>query len=56
LREILSTMAARLMPEAFAWVSLTGKTVTAENILADAVCARRLAESLEALIAATRSC
>jgi chromate reductase, NAD(P)H dehydrogenase (quinone) len=56
LREILSTMAARLMPEAFAWVFLTGKTVTAENILADAVCARRLAESLEALIAATRSC
>jgi chromate reductase len=55
LREILSTMAARLLPEAFAWISLTGKTVTAENILADAVCARRLAESLEALIAATRA-
>jgi NAD(P)H-dependent FMN reductase len=56
LREILSTMAARLMPEAFASISLTGKTVTADDILADAVCARRLKESLEALIAATRSC
>jgi chromate reductase, NAD(P)H dehydrogenase (quinone) len=56
LQEILSTMAARLMPEAFASISLTGKTVTADDILADAVCARRLKESLEALIAATRSC
>jgi chromate reductase, NAD(P)H dehydrogenase (quinone) len=53
LREILSTMAARLMPEAFAALSLTGKTVTAADILADPVCARRLAESLDALIAAT---
>jgi chromate reductase, NAD(P)H dehydrogenase (quinone) len=55
LREILSTMAARLIPEAFASLSLTGKTVTADEILADAVCARRLTESLEALIAATRA-
>jgi chromate reductase, NAD(P)H dehydrogenase (quinone) len=55
LREILSTMAARLTPEAFASISLTGKTVTAENILADPLCVRRLKESLEALIAATRS-
>jgi hypothetical protein len=47
-------MAARLTPEAFAAVSLTGKTVTAEDILADPICARRLAESLDALIAATR--
>ena len=54
LREILSTMAARLMPEAFASISLTGKSVTAEDILADRACARRLAESIEALIAATR--
>ena len=53
LREILSTMAARLTPEAFASISLTGKTVAAEAILADPVCARRLAESLDALIAAT---
>jgi chromate reductase len=56
LREILSTMAARLTPEAFASISLTGKMVTADDILADAVCARRLKESLEAVIAATRSC
>jgi chromate reductase, NAD(P)H dehydrogenase (quinone) len=55
LREILSTMAARLIPEAFASISLTGKSVTAEDLLADAACARRLAESLEALIAATRA-
>ena len=56
LQEILSTMAARLMPEAFASISLTGRTVTADDILADTVCVRRLKESLEALIAATRSC
>jgi chromate reductase, NAD(P)H dehydrogenase (quinone) len=54
LREILSTMAARLIPEAFASLSLTGKIVTAAEILADPACARRLAESLEALVAATR--
>jgi len=54
LREILSTMAARLTPEAFASIPLTGKTVTTEEILADAVCARRLMELLEALIAATK--
>jgi NAD(P)H-dependent FMN reductase len=55
LREILSTMAARMTPEAFVAISLTGKTVTAEDILADPVCARRLKESLDALIAATRA-
>ena len=37
LREILSTMAARLMPEAFAAIWLTGKVVTAEDILGDPV-------------------
>jgi chromate reductase, NAD(P)H dehydrogenase (quinone) len=52
LREILSTMAARVMPEAFAAISLTGKTVTADDIVADPACARRLKESLEALLAA----
>ena len=56
LREILSTMAARLTPEAFVSIALTGKAVTADDILADTVCARRLKELLEALIAATRSC
>jgi NAD(P)H-dependent FMN reductase len=55
LREILSTMAARLVPEAFAAISLTGKAATAEDIVADPVCARRLKDSLEALIAATRA-
>jgi NAD(P)H-dependent FMN reductase len=55
LREILSTMAARLVPEAFAALSLTGKATAAEDILADPVCARRLTESLEALIAAIRA-
>ncbi len=55
LREILSTMAARLIPEAFVSISLTGKAITAEEILADTICARRLSESLEALLAATRS-
>ncbi|MGB7975945.1 MAG: NADPH-dependent FMN reductase [Roseiarcus sp.] len=54
LREILSTMAARLIPEAFVAISLTGMAATADDILADAVCARRLAESLEALIAARK--
>ena len=54
LREILSTMAARLIPEAFVSISLTGKAVTPEEILADAVYARRLTESLEALIAAAK--
>jgi chromate reductase, NAD(P)H dehydrogenase (quinone) len=55
LREILSTMAARLVPEAFADLSLGGKAVTAEDILADPGCARRLTESLGALIAAARA-
>jgi chromate reductase, NAD(P)H dehydrogenase (quinone) len=55
LREILSTMAARLTPEAFVSISLTGKEVTADDILSDALSARRLTESLEALIAATRA-
>jgi chromate reductase, NAD(P)H dehydrogenase (quinone) len=54
LREILSTMAARLIPEAFVSISLTGKAATADDILADTVCVRRLTESLEALIAAIR--
>jgi chromate reductase, NAD(P)H dehydrogenase (quinone) len=54
LREILSTMAARLTPEAFVAIPLTGKMVTADDILADAGCARRLTESLQALIAAAK--
>ena len=54
LREILLTMAARLMPEAFVSISLTGKVVTPDDILADTLCKRRLTESLEVLIAAIR--
>jgi len=54
LREILSTMAARLIPEAFVAISLTGKSVTAEDVLADPTCATRLAESLAALVAAAK--
>jgi NAD(P)H-dependent FMN reductase len=50
LREILATMAARFVPEAFAILPLTGKTVTADDILADPVSARRLKESLAAAI------
>ena len=56
LREILSTMAACLIPEAFVSISLTGKLATADDILADTVCARRLTESLDALLAAIRPC
>ena len=52
LREILSTMAARLIPEAFVSISLTGKAVTMDAILADTMCTQRLTELLEALIAA----
>ena len=49
LRETLATMAARLVPEAFAALSLAGKSLTAEEVLADPVNARRLKESLETL-------
>jgi len=52
LREILATMAARFVPEAFATLSLTGRTVTADDILADSASVRRLNESLAALTAA----
>jgi chromate reductase, NAD(P)H dehydrogenase (quinone) len=52
LREILSTMAARFVPEAFAVLSLTGKEATADAILADLANTRRLKEALEALIRA----
>jgi hypothetical protein len=35
-------------------ISLTGKSVTADDVLADPTCATRLAESLEALVAAAK--
>jgi len=51
LREILGAMAARLVPEAFTSLPIAGKA-TAEDVLADPRSARRLKESLEALLAA----
>jgi chromate reductase, NAD(P)H dehydrogenase (quinone) len=48
LREILATMAARLVPEAFAALPLGGGPVDAQMILADERCARRLREALSA--------
>jgi chromate reductase, NAD(P)H dehydrogenase (quinone) len=52
LREILSTMAARLLPEACADLPLTGKTVSADDVLAVPTCKQRLEESLQALVEA----
>jgi NAD(P)H-dependent FMN reductase len=52
LREILATMAARFVTEAFASLPLTGKTVTANELLKDSACAQRLKESLDTLIRA----
>jgi len=49
LREILSTMAARLMPEAFITLPLTGKTISAEELLLDPANAGRLTQALEIL-------
>jgi hypothetical protein len=43
------------MPEAFVAILLTGKTVTADDILADSACARRLKESLDALLTAMKA-
>ncbi len=55
LRETLATMAARFVPEACASLPLTGKPVTADDILADAACFRRLKDSLGALIGALQA-
>ncbi len=49
LREILSTMAARLMPEAFITLPLTGKTISPVELLADPAIAGRLSQGLEIL-------
>jgi len=54
LREILATMSARLLADAFVTLPLTGKTVTAKEIAADPVCARRLGQVLDALASAAR--
>ena len=55
LRETLATMAARLFPEAFASLPLTGKPAAVEDILADPLCSRRLADALHALNVALRA-
>ena len=52
LRETLATMAARVVPEAFAALSLGAKLVTADEILADPANARRLTEAIDGLIRA----
>ena len=49
LRETLSTMAAHLVPEAFATLPLGAKPLTLDDVLADRASARRLEESLAAL-------
>ena len=54
LREILATMAARLLADAFITLPLTGKILTASDIMADPTCARRLGHVLEALTEAMR--
>jgi NAD(P)H-dependent FMN reductase len=48
--EILTTMAARLLPEAFAALSLMGKPLSADEVLADRANLRKLKEALEALL------
>ena len=55
LRETLATMAARLIPEAFVTLPLTGKTLDAQAIAAEPRHAQRLRESLDALLAAAPS-
>jgi chromate reductase, NAD(P)H dehydrogenase (quinone) len=52
LRETLATMAARLVPEAFVTLSLTGAAMDANAIAADPRLARALREALDALVQA----
>lgn len=54
LREILATMAARVLPDAFVSLPLTGRSITADEIAADETCARRLGHVLDALAAAAQ--
>jgi chromate reductase, NAD(P)H dehydrogenase (quinone) len=54
LREILATMSARFLADAFVSLPLTGKAVTADEIAADPTCARRLGQVLDALAAAAK--
>ena len=54
LREILATMAAQFVTEAFSTLPLGASAVTVDEILADAPCVRRLKESLDALAKAVQ--
>jgi chromate reductase, NAD(P)H dehydrogenase (quinone) len=54
LRETLATMSARLIPEAFVALPLTGKTVDANAILAEARFAAALREALDNFVTAIR--
>ncbi len=54
LRETLATMSARLIPEAFVSLPLTGKQLTAEDILADRHFATPLREALDRFFTAIR--
>ena len=47
-------MAARIVPDAFASLPLTGKDVTADDVLKDPTCVQRLQGSLSALVEALR--
>ena len=48
--EVLVTMAARLIPEAFAALSLGGKSLSPADVLADQANLRKLKEALEVLL------
>ncbi len=55
LREVLATMSARLLPEAFVTLPLTGRAIAVDDILADPSLVRVLRESLIVLAAVLRS-
>ncbi len=52
LREILTTMSARFLADAFVNLPLLGRTMTAEEIVADPTCVRRLGHVIDALVEA----
>jgi NAD(P)H-dependent FMN reductase len=54
LRETLATMSARLIPEAFVALSLTGKAIDADAIVANNHFATALREALDSFIRAIR--
>jgi chromate reductase, NAD(P)H dehydrogenase (quinone) len=54
LRETLATMSARLIPDAFVALPLTGKTINADMIIADKRLAAALRAALDSFVAAIR--